>query len=446
MIFQLSSSRILQLRIVLLTMGFLITETFFSCEAFPFLPLEDSVKGHIPQVSYTLKPLKQLQHTSFKYKSGDDKDYTSFGFNYGCFVRAPSSSSSSRFSSCTILHAKKSSKSKDDDDSQGEEDEVKGGMEEMNQIKEKQQQSLTNNGSTEDDLGEVEKIDSAFERLRKEFQTKFGEEMNESSENQEIYGPMADTLPLAFLLEAGLLGRLGKDPTIKYFDNGNCVASFSIAVRHEYTPRERAVRGVKYGEEETDWYNVDVWGKSAEYMMRNAGKGSRVFVKGAIQEQQWVDKLGQDRKSYKIRANTIEVIDFKRKDDFGGGGGGYNNGYGGGGYNDGNSNNNYNKGTSGPSSSYKSSKYQKSGYNEDFNNNNNPDGDYDWSSTFMSADSGKDIGKSSAASSPMSTVDKSFQISSTFSNINKTPKSKTDSASTSSYIDFQGSGDEDFPF
>lgn len=76
----------------------------------------------------------------------------------------------------------------------------------------------------------------------------------------------------------------------------------------------------------------------------------------------------------------------------------------------------------------------------------NPDGDYDWSSTFMSTDIGKDRGKSSTTSSPMTTVDKSFQVTSTFSNINTTPKSKTDSASTSSFIDFQGSGDEDFPF
>lgn len=66
-----------------------------------------------------------------------------------------------------------------------------------------------------------------------------------------------------------IIGRVGQVPDIRYLDNGRAVAKFSVAVNR---PGKR---------DETDWFNVDIWGKAAEAAER-IGKGSLVAVSGAM--------------------------------------------------------------------------------------------------------------------------------------------------------------------
>ncbi len=62
----------------------------------------------------------------------------------------------------------------------------------------------------------------------------------------------------------------------RFFDNGNCVANMNLAVKRQYHPLERKARGIKYGDEETDWFRLEVWGREAEYCARAIKKGKSV--------------------------------------------------------------------------------------------------------------------------------------------------------------------------
>ena len=62
-----------------------------------------------------------------------------------------------------------------------------------------------------------------------------------------------------------LTGRVGNDPEPRHFDDGKVVLNLSLACKRKYHPLERRVRNIKYGEEETDWFTLELWGRDAEY-------------------------------------------------------------------------------------------------------------------------------------------------------------------------------------
>ncbi|CAM9251085.1 unnamed protein product, partial [Hapterophycus canaliculatus] len=75
-----------------------------------------------------------------------------------------------------------------------------------------------------------------------------------------------------------LTGYLGQDPKPKYFDSGKVVLNLSLAVKREYHPIERKALGIVYGEEETDWFQLEMWNRDAEYAAKVCRKGGRVGV------------------------------------------------------------------------------------------------------------------------------------------------------------------------
>lgn len=82
-----------------------------------------------------------------------------------------------------------------------------------------------------------------------------------------------------------IIGNLGKDPEVKTFENGNKVAEFSLAVNEDYKDRD----GKKV--EQTEWFNVKVWGKLADVVDNHIKKGDRVYVEGKQKTETW-DKDG----------------------------------------------------------------------------------------------------------------------------------------------------------
>ena len=77
------------------------------------------------------------------------------------------------------------------------------------------------------------------------------------------YGDFGDSVPK--LNSVTLVGRIGQTPNPRYFDNGNVVVNVSLAVTRKYHPLERKVRSIPYGQEETDWFPLEIWGRDAEY-------------------------------------------------------------------------------------------------------------------------------------------------------------------------------------
>ena len=103
---------------------------------------------------------------------------------------------------------------------------------------------------------------------------------------------------------AVLVGRTGRDAEIRYFESGTVKATFSLAV-NRWDSKTRS--------EVTDWFNVDVWDKLAEFAGEYIKKGTQLVVDGRIGQNKWTDKAtGNDRESFLIIASNIRLLGSKR--------------------------------------------------------------------------------------------------------------------------------------
>jgi single-strand DNA-binding protein len=99
-----------------------------------------------------------------------------------------------------------------------------------------------------------------------------------------------------------LIGRLGKDPEVRYTKSGDAVASFSIATDETYKDRQ----GNK--QEKTEWHNINAWGKLADFAQNYLKKGRQVYVEGRIQTRDWTDKDNVKHYKTEIRADNIRFV------------------------------------------------------------------------------------------------------------------------------------------
>lgn len=95
-----------------------------------------------------------------------------------------------------------------------------------------------------------------------------------------------------------IIGHVGQEPELRFTTSGMGVASFSVAVNEVYTSN-----GEK--KENTDWFNVVVWGKLAEICNRYVTKGMLVYVAGNTKLNQWETSEGQQRSKLELRANKV---------------------------------------------------------------------------------------------------------------------------------------------
>lgn len=102
-----------------------------------------------------------------------------------------------------------------------------------------------------------------------------------------------------------LLGRLTKDPEIRYSQaNNNMVAQFTLAVNRKY---------VKQGEErQTDFINIVAWSKLAEFAQKYLHSGIQILVCGRLQVRSWVDKNNQNRYTTEVVAEEIDFADSNK--------------------------------------------------------------------------------------------------------------------------------------
>lgn len=102
-----------------------------------------------------------------------------------------------------------------------------------------------------------------------------------------------------------IIGRLGRDPEIRYTQTGSPVCSLNVATDESYTDRD----GNKV--ERTEWHRVSVFQRAAENCAQFLSKGSLVFVEGSLQTRKWQDQQGQDRYTTEIKALRVQFLDKK---------------------------------------------------------------------------------------------------------------------------------------
>ncbi len=100
-----------------------------------------------------------------------------------------------------------------------------------------------------------------------------------------------------------IIGRAGQDAEIKYFESGKVKTSFSLAV-NRWDSRTK--------EEVTDWYNIEVWDKQAEFAGEYIKRGRQVAVDGRISISKWNDASGDTRERYLVVANNIRLLGSRR--------------------------------------------------------------------------------------------------------------------------------------
>ncbi|MDD2560295.1 MAG: single-stranded DNA-binding protein [Bacteroidales bacterium] len=101
-----------------------------------------------------------------------------------------------------------------------------------------------------------------------------------------------------------LLGNVGKDPDVRYLDNGVSVARFSLAT----TERGYTLSNGTVVPERAEWHNVVAWRGLAELAEKYIHKGSQLYVEGKITYRTWEDKNGQTRYTTEIVAENIELL------------------------------------------------------------------------------------------------------------------------------------------
>jgi single-strand DNA-binding protein len=101
-----------------------------------------------------------------------------------------------------------------------------------------------------------------------------------------------------------LIGRLTRDPELRYTGSGIPVANFSLAVDRPYTNQQ--------GERETDFIRVVVWRKLAEVCAKNLGKGRLVAVEGRLQVNSYEAQDGSKRQATDVIAENVRFLDWPK--------------------------------------------------------------------------------------------------------------------------------------
>ncbi|NES97342.1 MAG: single-stranded DNA-binding protein [Desertifilum sp. SIO1I2] len=99
-----------------------------------------------------------------------------------------------------------------------------------------------------------------------------------------------------------LVGRVGGDPDVKYFESGSVVCNLTLAVNRRTSKSD-----------EPDWFNLELWGKTAEVAANYVRKGSLIGITGALKFDHWQDRsTGANRSKPVIRVERLDLLGSKR--------------------------------------------------------------------------------------------------------------------------------------
>ncbi len=104
-----------------------------------------------------------------------------------------------------------------------------------------------------------------------------------------------------------VMGRLTRDPELRRTGSGTAVASFTIAVDRDFSPKDG-------GERETDFIDCVAWRQTGEFVSKYFQKGRMAVVSGRLQIRSWNDKDGNKRRTAEVVADNVYFGDSRRDD------------------------------------------------------------------------------------------------------------------------------------
>lgn len=113
---------------------------------------------------------------------------------------------------------------------------------------------------------------------------------------------------------ATLIGRLTKDPELRYLPNGGtAICNFSLAVGRDYLSREKKQEMESQGKHTADFINIVVWGKQGENCANYLAKGRLVAIQGRIQTGSYNANDGSKRYTFDVVAEKVEFLEWGDK-------------------------------------------------------------------------------------------------------------------------------------
>ena len=103
-----------------------------------------------------------------------------------------------------------------------------------------------------------------------------------------------------------IMGRLTRDPELRYTQSQTPVASFTVAVDRDYSDQS--------GERQTDFIDCVAWRQGGEFVSKYFSKGSMIVVEGRLQSRKWQDRDGNNRTSWEVNADHTYFGEKKRDD------------------------------------------------------------------------------------------------------------------------------------
>lgn len=103
-----------------------------------------------------------------------------------------------------------------------------------------------------------------------------------------------------------LIGRLGRDPELRYTQGGQAVANFTLATNERFANKSGEQQ------ERTEWHRIVAWGKTGELCAQYLSKGRSAYIEGRLQTREWEDKEGHKRSTTEIVAQNVTFLDSPR--------------------------------------------------------------------------------------------------------------------------------------
>ena len=106
-----------------------------------------------------------------------------------------------------------------------------------------------------------------------------------------------------------LIGHLGDDVKMHYFDGGGCIGRFPLATNEVYTNKTSGEKVTN-----TDWHNIVVRNKAAEICEKNLSKGDKIYIEGRVKNRKWQDQDQKDRYTTEVNVDEFTFLTTKKSE------------------------------------------------------------------------------------------------------------------------------------